>query len=65
MSKKQKKERVYEYVVQSYTGAEYGWEVVYTAESREDAYARLAEYRSNEPATSHRVKFLPESDDEE
>lgn len=54
----------FQWVVQSYTGSQYGWEIVYHAENKADAMARLKEYRENEPVTSHRVRFVQMEDEE-
>lgn len=39
----------YNWIVQQWTGRQYGWEDVYTGEDRKDARARLREYRENQP----------------
>jgi hypothetical protein len=48
------------YVVKGYYGKEYGWEVVYTGENKQDALDRLKEYRENEPQYAHRLGVVYE-----
>lgn len=44
--------------VQQYTGAQYGWENVYSADSHRDARERCKEYRENQPEYPVRVKMM-------
>ena len=46
---------IYLNVVQSYTGAQYGWEDVAASEDRKEARDDLKAYRENEPRMSHRL----------
>ena len=55
---------LYIWVVQQFTGRQYGWEDVYTGEgvnreARADALARIKEYRENRPEYAHRLKRKP------
>lgn len=43
------------WIVQTYTGAQYGWEDVYAGETRNDAKQRLQEYRQNQSDLQHRL----------
>lgn len=47
--------QAYEYEVQSYYPA-YGWEAVFIANTKTEADEILKDYRSNQPATPHRVR---------
>ncbi len=43
------------WVIQSYTGSQYGWEDVTAEETFTEGRAQLRTYRENEPGTSHRL----------
>jgi hypothetical protein len=43
------------WVVQQYTGRQYGWEDVMAEEQRSEGKARLREYRENQPEYAHRM----------
>jgi hypothetical protein len=43
------------YCVKSYYGNQYGWEITYTGENKQDALDRLKEYRENEPEYAHKL----------
>lgn len=51
-----------EYTIQQHTGPRYGWEDVCTEDTRQEAIARLREYRENQPEypariTKRRVRY--------
>jgi hypothetical protein len=58
------------WMVQQYTGSQYGWEDVYAGPEtpngengptgRKDALARLKEYRQNDPGAAYRMKIVRE-----
>ena len=50
---------LYLYVVQSYTGSQYGWEDVTAEETRKEGKERLTEYQENEPEYRHRMIRRP------
>lgn len=50
------------WVVQTHTGPRYGWEDVYAGTDRQDARARLQEYRINQPELAHRLTWKADDD---
>lgn len=47
----------YEYVLQTYTDDQHGWEDVSAYDTRAEANEDLAAYRANQPEYAHRVKW--------
>lgn len=48
------------YVIQQYTGPQYGWEDVTEEDNRKDARAQLKTYRENQPEYPARIKLRRE-----
>jgi hypothetical protein len=48
------------YTVKGYYGKEYGWEVVYQSQDKQDALDRLKEYNDNEKQYPHRLGVVYE-----
>ncbi len=46
-----------EWDIEAYTGSQYGWEVVNTETTRQDARRSIKEYRDNQPEYAYRLKY--------
>lgn len=55
----------YEYVLQTYTVDQYGWEDVSAYETKAEAYEDLEAYRINQPEYRHRVMLRKAEEEEE